>query len=84
MGNVTSENDRREASDESGESELRGAALDGSEQKRAAGHTKYAKRNPDRVMRVDGEEDTLYSDGLELEDDTPAMGTSSSYDKTPE
>ena len=39
-------------------------------------HTQYdQKRDPDKVVRVDGEEDTLYSDGLEVEDDTTPMGT---------
>lgn len=85
MAIARTDNDRRDATDEAGESKLRGGALDGSEQKRAVDHTRHAKkRNPDDVVRVDGEEDTLYDDGLELEDDTPPMGTSSSYDKTPE
>jgi hypothetical protein len=65
---------------EAGEQTLRGDALDGPEQKRAADHTAYqGKRKPDRVVRVDGEADTLYQDGLDLEEDTsPPMGTSSS------
>jgi hypothetical protein len=59
-----------------GESELRGDALDGSEQQRAVDHAVYKKKhNPDTVLRVDDETDTLYEDGLELEDDTPPMGT---------
>jgi hypothetical protein len=59
---------------------LRGDALDGPERKKAADHTAYEKkRNPDRAVRLDGEEDTLYEDGLEVEDeDSPPMGTSSS------
>ena len=40
--------------DKSGESELRGTLGD--------------KRNPDTVLHVDDEEDTLYEDGLEVED----------------
>jgi hypothetical protein len=70
MGNAKTENDP----------ELRGDALDGPEQKRAADHTAYqGKRNPDGVVRVDGEKDTLYKDGLDVEDDdSPPMGTSSS------
>jgi hypothetical protein len=75
MGNANTENDRVRAgqSDENG---LRGDALDGSESKRAVDHTAHQKaRNPDTVLNVDDEEDTLYSDGLELEDDTPPMGT---------
>ena len=40
----------------------------------AADHTKYdQQRNPDTVVRVDNEKDTLYDDGLELEDDTPPL-----------
>ena len=64
------------AADEAGETELRGTALDGSEQKRAAGHTVYKKgHNPDAMVRVDDEKDTLYTDGLELDDDAPPAGT---------
>jgi hypothetical protein len=66
MGNANTEIDRAR-SGQSAENELRGDALDGSERKKA--------RNPDTALNVDDEEDTLYSDGLELEDDTPPMGT---------
>jgi hypothetical protein len=73
MGNSKSDGG---AADEAGETELRGTALDGSEQKRAVDHTVYKKgHNPDAVLRVDEEKDTLYTDGLELEDDTPPAGT---------
>ena len=76
MGNPTTDGDAADAADKSGESELRGAALDGSEQKRAAGHTAFKKgHNPDTVLRVDDEKDTLYTDGLELDDETPPLGT---------
>jgi hypothetical protein len=75
MGNANTENDRVRA-DQSGENELRGDAFDGSERKRAVDHMAQQKaRNPDDVLKVDDEEDTLYSDGLEVEDDTPPMGT---------
>jgi hypothetical protein len=75
MGNANAENDRARTG-QSGENELRGDALDGSERKRAVDHTTQQKaRNPDAVLHVDDEEDTLYSDGLEVEDDTPPMGT---------
>jgi hypothetical protein len=75
MGNANTDNDRASAG-QSGENELRGNALDGAERKQAVDHTSQQKaRNPDAVVRVDNEEDTLYSDGLELEDDTPPMGT---------
>jgi hypothetical protein len=32
-------------------------------------------RNPDATVRVDDEKDDLYSDGLDVEDDTPPLGT---------
>ncbi len=74
MGNST-DRDATNA-DKSAEKELRGAALEGSEQNRAVGHTAYKKaHNPENVLRVDDEKDSLYSDGLELDDDTPPMGT---------
>jgi len=76
MGNARTENDRAPSTDQSGESELRGDALTGPEQKRAVDHAERQKaRNPDTVLNVDNEEDTLYSDGLELENDTPPLGT---------
>jgi hypothetical protein len=72
------DNDRRDATEAAGENKLRGDALDGSEQKRSVDHREYAKkRNPDDVVRVDGEEDTLNKDGLEFQDAAPPMGTSS-------
>lgn len=76
MGNPNTDDDAPGTTDQAGERELRGAALDGSEQQRAADHTVYKKkRNPDDVLRVDDEKDTLYQDGLELDDDTPPLGT---------
>jgi hypothetical protein len=63
---------------------LRGSALEGSEQKSAPDHVEYEKsRDPDAELRLDGEDDSLYSDGMDLEideeDDTLAgtRGTSS-------
>jgi hypothetical protein len=74
MGNEKPDDDQRDAADESGESKLRGDVLAGSEQKRAVDHSTYEKaRNPDTELRTDDEEDTLYSDGLEVEDDTPPL-----------
>ena len=57
--------------DKSGESALRGAALDGPEQKKSVAHTAFEKSvNPDATLHLDGEEDTLYDDGLEIDDDS--------------
>jgi hypothetical protein len=59
------------SSDKDSESKLRGSGLKGSEQKSAVDHTAYEKaRNPDTELRLDGEEDTLYDDGLDIEDDS--------------
>jgi hypothetical protein len=66
MGNPT-DRDAADADDNSGESELRGSA---------AGHTAdHKRRDPDTALRVNNEKDSLYTDGLELDDDTPPMGT---------
>jgi hypothetical protein len=74
MGNEKPDDDQRDAADKSGESKLRGDALAGSEQKRAVDHSTYEEtRNPDTELRTDDEEDTLYNDGLEVEDDTPPL-----------
>ena len=60
--------------DTTGEASLRGAALEGSEQKKSVAHSVADKtRNTDATLRLDGEEDTLYEDGLELEDDSPPL-----------
>jgi hypothetical protein len=65
----------------SGEDKLRGVALDGSERQRAVDNPAYQKaRNPDAVLRTDNEEDTLYSDGLELEDELPVLGNTREND----
>jgi hypothetical protein len=70
MGNADTDADDLPL-DKSGESTIRGSALDGSEQKKSVAHTAFEKtRNPDATLRLDGEEDTLYDDGLEIEDDS--------------
>jgi hypothetical protein len=56
------------------ENQLRGKNLEGSEQKEAADHAEYTKkRNPDAELHLDGEDDTLYDDGLEVEDDSEKL-----------
>ena len=71
MGNGNpSDDDKEDQSPRSGERRLRGGDLDGSENKRAVDHADYEKRrNPDTELRVDGEDDSLYDDGLDTEDD---------------
>jgi hypothetical protein len=67
MGNASDDKAPATAS----ERKLRGSALKGSEQKSAADHTTYEEeRNPDTELHLDGETDSLYSDGLDVEDDS--------------
>jgi hypothetical protein len=80
MGNPNADDDSGNAAAGSGEDTLRGGNLEGSERRGAADHAAYEKkRKPDDVVRLDGEKDTLYEDGLDVDDDdSPPMGTSSS------
>jgi hypothetical protein len=56
------------------ERQLRGKNLDGSDQKDAVDHTDYEKnRNPDAELHLDDETDTLYNDGLDVEDDSETL-----------
>jgi hypothetical protein len=75
MGNDNSPTDDPSTTDGAGERKLRGSALNGSEQKAAADHVEYKTRlDPDLNLHLDGEADTLYGDGLDIEEDydTPA------------
>ena len=73
------------AIDIAAESRLRGIALNGSEQQAAVDHSDYeTKRNPDAQLRLDGESDTLYADGIEVEDDFDTLaGTAGSSGTIP-
>jgi hypothetical protein len=83
MGNIKTEDKGTSPLDRSGESTLRGRALDGSEQKKAVDHTTSDKsRNTDSTLRLDGEEDTLYEDGLDLEDDSGPLTGKDGRDDT--
>jgi hypothetical protein len=83
MGDIKNDDGNSIPVDRSGESKLRGRALDGSEQKNAADHTDFEKtRNTDSTLRLDGEEDTLYDDGLELEDDSAPLTGKDGRDDT--
>jgi hypothetical protein len=83
MGDIKTEDGGSVPVDQSGESKLRGPALDGSEQKNAVDHTAFEKaRNTDTTVRLDGEEDTLYEDGLELEDGSAPLTGKDGRDDT--
>jgi hypothetical protein len=87
MGNANSSDkdnssDKEDSSDKdnpatSGERRLRGEALGGSETQPAVDHEDYEKqRNTDTELRLNEEKDSLYDDGLDIEeDDSPLAGT---------
>jgi hypothetical protein len=58
----------------SGERRLRGADLGGPETKRAVDHEDYEKeRDTDAELRLNDEKDSLYDDGLDIEDDDATL-----------
>jgi hypothetical protein len=85
MGNDNSPTDDRSTIDSAGERKLRGVVLKGSEQKAAADHVEYETgRNPDTELHLDGEADTLYSDGIDLEENFDTLaGTDGSSGSIP-
>jgi hypothetical protein len=84
MGNETSATHDPTA-DSAGERKLRGTALNGSEQKDAADHSEYEReRNPDTELHLDGETDTLFSDGIDIEENFDTLaGTDGSSGTIP-
>lgn len=63
--------DPKPAADKSGEDRLRGKDLVGSDQKRAVDHSQREKSvDPDAVLHLDNEKDSLYADGLDLDEDS--------------
>lgn len=70
MGNANSSDDDKARAATLPERKLRGSALRGSDQKSAADHTTYEEqRNPDTELHLDEEKDTLYDDGLDIDED---------------
>jgi hypothetical protein len=68
---ISNTSDEDKARTDASERNLRGKGLKGAEQRSAADHAAYEeRRNPDTEVRTDGETDTLYNDGLDLEDDS--------------
>jgi hypothetical protein len=71
MGTVNPDDPEATPTDRAGKSKLRGRSLTGADQTTSVEHTEYEEtRNTDTTLRLDDEEDTLYDDGLELEDDS--------------
>ena len=85
MGDIRTEDADDIPGDRTDEAHLRGGPLDGAERKKSVAHTAYEKaRNPDATLHLDNEEDTLYDDGLELDDDSaPLTGKDGRDDTTP-
>ena len=79
MGNVNRDSPDL---DKAGENGLRGRSLEGAELDQAVDHAQYRKRrDPDKELRTDGEPDSLYDDGLEVEDDSrPLTGVNGTDD----
>jgi hypothetical protein len=81
MGNANfpDKKDSRDQNDRatSAERRLRGEGLGGAEQKLAVDHEDYEKeRDADTELRLNEEKDSLYDDGLDIEeDDSPLAGT---------
>lgn len=74
MGNDNSPSNDEPGNEAAAEVKLRGDALMGSEQKSAADPAEYEKtRKADTELHLDGEEDTLYSDGLDIKDETDTL-----------
>jgi hypothetical protein len=72
-----------EKTDDMDETKLRGRSLEGSDQRTAVDHAEYVKkRNTDTTLRLDGEEDTLYDDGLEIESDSRPLTGKDGRDDT--
>lgn len=72
-----------EKSDDVNEPTLRGQSLEGSDQKTAVDHAEYLKkRNTDTTLRLDGEADTLYDDGLQIERDSRPLTGKDGRDDT--
>jgi hypothetical protein len=73
----------KDTADKSGESQIRGRDLKGSERDQAADHVDSAqRRKADSVIRTDGEKDTLYEDGIELDDDSDPLTAINGADDT--
>jgi len=85
MGEIRTDDGDGIPGDPTDEAHLRGGALDGSERKKSVAHVAYEKaRNPDATLHLDNEEDTLYDDGLEVDDDSaPLTGKDGRDDTTP-
>lgn len=74
MSNPKDPNSNDAPAEDSSESHLRGDVLSSSEEATAADHVTYKQsRNPDTELHLNGEDDSLYNDGLDLDDDIDSL-----------
>lgn len=70
--NTTPDPQDNEATEE--DRRLRGSDLEGAERPDSVEHAAYLKtRKPDAELRLEGEKDDLYDDGLEIEEDDETL-----------
>jgi hypothetical protein len=74
MGSINTDDGDQIPADTAAESNLRGDKLSGVDRKNAVDHVAYEKaRNTDTTLRLNGEKDTLYDDGLDVEDSSAPL-----------
>jgi hypothetical protein len=69
MGDIKA-NNPPSGGERAGETRLRGGSKNKDERAEVDRLARQKSEDTDAVVRTDGEEDTLYEDGLELEDDS--------------
>lgn len=75
MGTDKSNDNEEPAADTAADRRLRDDQfIQGPQAREAADHMEYEKtRNPDTELRLDGESDSLYDDGLDIGDDSDTL-----------
>jgi hypothetical protein len=74
MGNNNSPKDSQSTPATAGERKIRGGALEGSDQKSAPDHAEFeTARDPDSELHLDGEDESLYSDGLDVKEESDTL-----------
>ena len=69
MGSINTDDGDEIPADTAAKANLRGDRLSGVDRKNAVDHVAYEKaRNTDTTLRLNGEKDTLYDDGLDIDD----------------
>jgi hypothetical protein len=83
MGSINTDDGEQIPADTAAETNLRGDRLSGVDRNNAVDHVAYEKtRNTDTTLRLNGEKDTLYDDGLEVEDSSGPLTGKDGRDDT--